>query len=302
MSIIKRLLLSLLALLVMAVIGLSLFTFKAVKGFPFYEREPIELPAIIDSVQHSRILLFSKTNAYRHGDAIEGGNMIITQIARKMGHYIFTTESAGIYNPEQLSLFDLVIWNNVSGKVLTREQRAIFQSYLLDGGVLVALHAAGDFSHQWDWYEEECIGAPFSHHPLDPQIQEGRLYKSKSIDSTFDDLASEFILSDEWYVFDNVPDSNFTVLYRLDESGLSMNGNLPILIKDKNYGMGSDHPIVWYRTIGEGKVFYSALGHTAASFQHPEHQRLLESAINWGLKDPDIPLLTSTPIDSTVTQ
>jgi type 1 glutamine amidotransferase len=45
--------------------------------------------------------------------------------------------------------------------------------------------------------------------------------------------------------------------------------------------MGADHPIVWKRYVGRGRAFYSALGHTASSYQEPPHLKMLEGAIAW---------------------
>jgi type 1 glutamine amidotransferase len=42
-----------------------------------------------------------------------------------------------------------------------------------------------------------------------------------------------------------------------------------------------DHPIVWSHCRARGRVFYSALGHGAATYARPEHARMLEGAIAW---------------------
>jgi len=47
--------------------------------------------------------------------------------------------------------------------------------------------------------------------------------------------------------------------------------------------MGADHPMVWTHCVGKGKVFYSAIGHSAATYQEPNHLRLLENAIAWAI-------------------
>ena len=45
--------------------------------------------------------------------------------------------------------------------------------------------------------------------------------------------------------------------------------------------MGQDHPIVWYHEQKEGKVFYTALGHSPITFRHQNFQQLLANAIRW---------------------
>jgi len=45
--------------------------------------------------------------------------------------------------------------------------------------------------------------------------------------------------------------------------------------------MGADHPVIWKHLVGKGRVFYSALGHSASAYQEPLHMKELEGAIAW---------------------
>jgi len=40
-------------------------------------------------------------------------------------------------------------------------------------------------------------------------------------------------------------------------------------------------PVVWKRRHGSGRVFYSALGHTADEFAVPEMRRITRRGLNW---------------------
>ncbi|WKN45836.1 ThuA domain-containing protein [Tunicatimonas pelagia] len=277
---------SLAGLVLVAVIGMSLFIYKARYGFNFYETTPPELPT---DLTEDAILIFSKTNGYRHSDAIEASLPAFRQIVRQNGWSIFTTDNGAVFNPEQLAKFKVVVWNNTSGKVLNEEQRQAFRVYLEDGGGFVGIHAAGDNSHQWEWYEQEVIGADFSHHPLNPQMQQSMLYLEPDAanHAVAKDLPGRWEREEEWYIFSTNPrERDADVLYTLDESLINPSGNFGFLVTDKGWGMGDDHPIVWYRTVGKGRVFYSALGHQAAAFEEPFHLTMLENAIRWTGKLP----------------
>ena len=72
------------------------------------------------------------------------------------------------------------------------------------------------------------------------------------------------------------------ILYTLDETDMVMSGVLKDgSLLDKGFGMGDDHPIVWYNCVGKGKAFYSALGHKANYYKSPNYNRLLTEAVNW---------------------
>lgn len=277
----KIFLYSILGLFLLAAIGIGVFMYKVKNGFPIYETEA---PALPEDLNGFSVLVFSKTNGFRHGESIEAALPAFEEMARQNDWKMFQSDNGALFAPEHLEKFDVVVWNNVSGKVLTPEQRNAFKNYIESGGGFVALHAAGDASHHWDWYEDQLIGARFSHHSLNPHFQEGNMYLETDTTETQlrEALPTSWTHSEEWYVFSSNPRQNGKqVLYTLDETGLKLSGNLGFLVSDKDFGMGEDHPIIWYGEVGQGKSAYSALGHSAESFLDPTHLQVLQNAILW---------------------
>jgi type 1 glutamine amidotransferase len=45
--------------------------------------------------------------------------------------------------------------------------------------------------------------------------------------------------------------------------------------------MGSDHPIAWHHTFEGGRVWYTALGHTKASYEDPLFRQHLLGGLQW---------------------
>jgi type 1 glutamine amidotransferase len=43
-------------------------------------------------------------------------------------------------------------------------------------------------------------------------------------------------------------------------------------------------PVVWKRMWGQGRVFYSALGHVASEFQVPETREIMERGMLWAAR------------------
>ncbi len=149
----------------------------------------------------------------------------------------------------------------------------------------MGIHGAGDFSHYWPWFEKELIGATFSHHTMNPGIQTAQmnLECDSSHIAVCGNLIESYKREDEWYVFNENPrKKSFTVLYTVDESTFDPNGNFLFLVKNKDFGMGEDHPIVWFKELpGGGRAFYSALGHSGASFEEENHLDMLRQGIEW---------------------
>jgi len=286
---IKKILKYSLFILLLAIIffGFKAYKFidRAKNGIDRFETDPVALE--IDTSLYN-VLVVSKMNGFEHTEAVEAAIPEFSNMAKNNSWDLHHINSGAVFNDTQLALFDVVVWNNVTGPILTETQRASFKNYILSGGGFVALHGAGDDSHHWDWYYEDVLKTKFSHHSMNPQIQEGTL--TLEVDTTyselFEDLDEQWTIPDEWYVFfENPRAKGAKVLYTLNEANISINGSIPILAPDKDFGMGEDHPAVWYHVLGKGKVFYSSLGHNAASIQNKHHLKMLENAILWAGDD-----------------
>jgi type 1 glutamine amidotransferase len=79
--------------------------------------------------------------------------------------------------------------------------------------------------------------------------------------------------TDEWYNFRTNPRADVDVLLTLDESSYSPGSG----------AMGSDHPIAWCHEYQGGRSFYTALGHTEASYAEPLFLAHVAGGIEWVL-------------------
>lgn len=259
-------------------LGVTFYAAMRSQGFfraPSYETERPALPALT----HPAVLLFSKTNGYVHREALPAAAAAFRQIAAQRGWSLFATDSSAIYNADDLARFDAVIWNNVSGDVLSPEQRAALQRFIEHGGGFVGVHGSGgDRGYAWSWYPRTLLRAQFIGHPLNPQFQRATLH-IESGDPIVQGLGPTWTREDEWYSFEQSPRaSDVQVLATLDETSY----------KPEVFGfslrMGSDHPVIWKHCVGAGRVFYSALGHTAASYAEPEYRQVLDRAVAWAAR------------------
>jgi uncharacterized protein len=245
-------------------------------GVKIYETTP---PAIPADLPRPAILVFSKTNGFRHEEAIPAANALFAQMAKDNGWGYFHTENGATFRPDILSRFDAVVFNNVSGDVFTPEQRQAFRSWLEGGGGYVGLHSAGDNSHQaWGWYQDELIGARFTQHTMDPQFQQAVVHVEDKSHPATEGLPPSWRRTEEWYSFEKSPRGNdHRVLITVDERTYKPEGMF-----GKDLRMG-DHPMVWWRCVGRGRALYSAFGHRAEAFAEPEHRTLLQNAVGWAL-------------------
>jgi len=235
-------------------------------------------PGLKIPVGSPRVLLFEKMTGFRDGPSVEAAASAFGHLAEQKGWALVTTDKGGVMVPEILNQFDVVIWNNVSGDVLTLNQRQAFEDYIHQGGGYVGIHgSAGDPIYFWDWYVDTLIGARFIGHPMDPQFQNATINFEPNITQIGSELGSSWIMKDEWYSFRNSPRQNGAIIIAtIDESTYSQNGRW-----GQNVSMGVDHPIVWSRCVGYGRSFYSAIGHRPEVYSDEGHLKLLTQAVTW---------------------
>ena len=227
------------------------------------------------------ILLFEKINGFRDGPSVDAAHAAIMEIAQRKGWQMVSTESGGAINAETLAQFDAIIWNNISGDVLTLSQRQALRDFVEGGGGFVAVHgSAGDPIYYWDWYVDTLIGARFAGHPRDPQFQDARVVVEGTDHPAVADVPAEWVMRDEWYSFQNNPrDSGSRIIARLDESSYLPTAGRPDMVP-----MGEDHPIAWSRIVGKGRMFYSAIGHLPETYSNANYVAMIEDAVAWAAR------------------
>jgi type 1 glutamine amidotransferase len=258
----------------------AVFMYKVKNGFPVsYETD---VPSIDFPSDRICVLLFSKSTGFRHGESIEAGKDVFDSLARKNNWFLYSTEEGGVFNRDQLTKFDVVIFNNSTGRVLNDEQQIVLEQFVANGGTLIGIHGAGDDSHHWEWYEKNLLGSKFSHHALDPQLQEAEVIMNDQPDSLLAlRLPDRWKHTDEWYVFfENPEEQGFSILYTIDGETINPSGNL-LWMKDKNFGMGKDHPVAWSRHVGQGRTFYTSMGHDKTAWAQVPFVQMLENTVQW---------------------
>ncbi len=224
-----------------------------------------------------RLLLFGKMTGFRDTPSVEAAEAMFKAMAARKGWVLVASNDGGVMNPENLKQFDAVIWNNISGDVLTLSQRAAFKNYIERGGGWIGVHgSAGDPVYFWDWYPDTLIGARFTGHPMAPQFQDAKVQIETHPTGIGTGLEPGWTMKDEWYSFvTSARASGSQVIATLDESSYKQVG-----FGTQNLTMG-DHPIAWTRCVGKGRSFYSAIGHMPATYSNPNYLVMLEQAIGW---------------------
>jgi len=285
--VIKKILKVLGVLLLIAVVYVAISTYRnwdtiqrtMLGGLKIYETEPPVMPT---EIARPAILVFSKTNGFRHEEAIPVANAMFEDFAKDNGWGYFQTENGATFSPEILARFDAVVFNNVSGDVFTPVQREALKDFIAAGGGFLGVHGSGgDFEYDWKWYVNDLIGAQFSGHPMSPQFQEATVRVEDRTHPSTEHLAETWVRTDEWYSFQkSARRDGYHILATLDETTYDPGS----FINGTSLAMGDDHPIAWWHCSGNGRVLYSAMGHKPDAYLEPEYRQMLLGATNWVLR------------------
>ncbi|MEM7787427.1 MAG: ThuA domain-containing protein [Bacteroidota bacterium] len=214
----------------------------------------------------ARVLVFSKTEGFRHA-SIADGIAALREIGADRGFEMDPTEDSLAFTASGLEAYAAVVFLNTTGDVLGPEAEQALEAYVEGGRGWVGVHAAADTEYDWPWYGR-LVGAYFADHPA---IQEATVTVAEADHPATRGLPSTWVRTDEWYNF-RAPPQDVTVLLRLDESTY------------EGGSMGDDHPIAWSHTMGQGRAFYTALGHTPASYTEAAFRDHLGGGVCWAAR------------------
>jgi PKD repeat protein len=231
---------------------------------------PISVLGAAEPGKRFRALVFSKTAGFRHS-SIDEGIAAIRALGAEHGFQVDATEDATAFRPGVLSEFDTVVFLSTTGDALSLPQQAAFEDYIRAGGGYTGVHAASDTEYGWRWYGN-LVGAYFRNHPAN---QTADVHVEDQEHPSTAGLPAVFPKFDEWYNFkapafaevgeaDFSPRSRVHVLARVDESTYDeSDGN----------ATDDDHPVTWCQRYDGGRSWYTAMGHTEASYAEPEFLR-----------------------------
>ncbi len=215
--------------------------------------------------QQKKVLIFSKTAAFRHS-SIEKGVRSIKQLVKSKGIKADTTEDAAYFTEDVLKQYRAVIFLNTTGDVLDDTQQADFERYIQAGGGFVGIHSATDTEHDWRWYNK-LVGAYFDGHP---PIQDATLKIINQEDPCCRHLPEDWLFNDEWYNFKSI-NPDIEVLVQIDESSYEGGTN------------GEKHPVVWKHYYDGGRAFYTAIGHKKETFDEPDFLQQVWAGIEFAM-------------------
>jgi type 1 glutamine amidotransferase len=248
-----------------------------------------------------RLLVFAVTNGFRHA-SIPTGQMMLRLMGEKTGAFeAVVSDDLANFEPDALAKFDAVCFLNTTGNVflphkkefdnmdeaaraaaVEREQRLKqgLMKWIRAGGGFVGIHSATDTCYEWAEYGDMMNGY-FDGHPwgagsaVSIKVEPGQ--EAHPLASMFE--GQNIDITEEIYQLKAPYDAaKVRMLMRLDteRSPMDVKG---IKRTDGDFGVS------WARMWGDGRVFYTSLGHNHEIYWHPKIVRHYLAGVQWALGD-----------------
>jgi len=262
-----------------------------------------------------QVLYFTKSSGFehsvvrRHAGRPSWSEQVLAELGPKLGIAFTFSKDGSLFSPAYLAQFDAFVFFT-SGDLLgagrdgqppmTPEGKAALLEAVRTGKGFLGLHAAADTFHTGETVETSTAGARTWRYrndgdQADPYIrmlgaefivhgQQQPAYV-RIVDPAFpgqQGLGTRFDLVEEWYSLTDFS-PNLHVIHVLETATMRDPDADPAAAPTPQFAhyFRPEYPVTWARRHGDGRVFYSALGHREDVWTNPVFQQMLAGALAW---------------------
>jgi uncharacterized protein len=222
----------------------------------------------------SKVLVVTHTAGFRHS-SIPTAEATLEMLGRTSGLFTVTFCRTGdevrqALSPGALASYDAVVFANTTGNLGIPDVGA-FLDWIGAGHGFAGMHSASDTYHDEPRYLE-MLGNEFLTHGAQASVD---AIVENTDHPAVSSLGSRFRIFDEIYKFTRANRGSVTMLLSLDRHPAD---ELP------EAGQPADLPLAWAKSHGQGRVFYTALGHREDVWENALYRQHVLGGIRWILK------------------
>ena len=221
----------------------------------------------------ARVLVVTHTEGFRHS-SIPVAEATIDALGQDSG--LFTAmfcrtadDVAAMLTRSALADIDAIVFANTTGSLPVQDLAAVLDWIALGHG-FAGMHSASDTYHDAPNYLD-MLGNEFLTHGDQTTVE--AIVENPSHPASAP-LGQRFRVFDEIYKFRRPNRGSVTMLLSLDRQP---SDGLP------EAGQPGDLPLAWAKTHGQGRVFYTALGHREDVWQNRLYRQHILGGIRWVL-------------------
>jgi type 1 glutamine amidotransferase len=251
--------------------------FKTLKRFALLAG--ISILAVALRAEPKKLLVVTATQGFRHSSVVlaekvlaglgESSGLFTVDVARGGADGKSDADIKEKMSPEALKKYDGVVFANTTGELPIPDKDA-FIAWIKSGKAFIGTHSASDTFHEYRPYIE-MLGGEFQTHGAQSAVE---CLNMDSQHPATRHLGAKFNVFDEMYILKSFDRSQVHGLLTLDKHPED---------KSPTAGFPGDYPVAWCKQVGEGKIFYTSLGHREDVWMNYDYQKHLLGGIRWAL-------------------
>jgi len=207
-------------------------------------------------------------------DNIATSVQAVKELCAQAGLTAEASDDPGVFTAEGLARREAVVFSNSNNEAFaTAAQRGALLDYVYRGGAFVGVHSATGSDRKSEAFRE-LIGGRFAWHP---PMQPFTLLVNDRRHPATAHIGATWAWTDEAYVCDCVTDLH--ILLDVDVASLKKSAADKRMAAFRN----GRYPLAWCRRHGDGRVFYTALGHKKEAYADGVFRAHLLGGLLWAL-------------------
>ncbi|WP_298745421.1 ThuA domain-containing protein [uncultured Brevundimonas sp.] len=225
-----------------------------------------------------RVLYLSQSVGFVHetvrrpAGGLSSSELALQEMARDSGAFtVELTQDARDLAAARLAEFDVLIFSTTGALPIGRETWTAIIAWIESGrGGFVGIHSAADTALDFEGGQEAYttfLGGRFDGHPWTQgtPIRLSNLEPAHPLAAAWSDGTP---YAEEIYQYAGFVPDRVRVLQTLDMTAEPLRRPYPV-------------PVTWVRHIGQGRLFYTNLGHTPSTWDDPRFRNQIVNAIRW---------------------
>jgi type 1 glutamine amidotransferase len=221
-----------------------------------------------------QLLYLTQSCGYRH-EVLPYSQEVMSKLGAESGAFAATcTDDSATVDWNDLGRYAALAFCTTGELPLSEEARVNLLAFVRNGGGFVGIHNATDTFYQWEPYGE-MLGGYFNGHPWHQEVE---IVVEDADHPATRPLPPTFRIHDEIYTHKNWSREKTRVLMRMDNNSVDF-------AKGADKRPDGDVAMAWCHPYGEGRVFYTALGHGMPTWTDERFHQHLLGGIRWAMHD-----------------
>lgn len=206
------------------------------------------------------------------GSGLAPSELALQAMARDSGAFtVELTQDARDITPARLAELDVLVFSTTGALPIDRQTWAAVVDWIESGrGGFVGVHSAADTALDFEGGQQayvDLVGGLFDGHPWTQgtPIRLANLEPAHPLAAMWPDGTD---YAEEIYQYSGFEPRRVRVLQALDMAAGPLRRPYPV-------------PVTWVRQVGQGRLFYTNLGHTPSTWNDPRFRRQIVEAIRW---------------------